>query len=90
MSKKLEREQKKQINCKLQMKFSSTYDCIGEGILSFKNLCPIPLFSNNKICSNQKRNRQSSNQLLKPGFQYVDFISLYYMYPEKEWKLDER
>ena len=27
--------------------------CIGEGVLSFKNLCPIPLVSNNKICSSQ-------------------------------------
>ena len=25
---------------------------LGEGVLSFENLCPIPLFSNNKICSN--------------------------------------
>ena len=26
---------------------------LGEGVLSFKNLCPILLFSNNQICSNE-------------------------------------
>ena len=40
-----------QINCNINEIL--IHDCIVEGILSFKNLCPIPLFSNNKICSNQ-------------------------------------
>ena len=41
-----------QINCNINEIF--ILDCIGEGVLSFKNSCPILLFSNNEICSNHR------------------------------------
>ena len=46
----------------------------GGGVLSCKNLCPIPLFSNNKICSIQIQYGRSKEYELKKNRHPLIFL----------------
>ena len=50
--------------------------------IAFKNLCPIPLFSNNKICSNQKQYskslvKDSPDNMIPSWLDFYDFKGIH-------------
>ena len=62
--------------------FSSRFDCD----IRFKNLCPIPLFSDNKLCSNQISDITIRNTISQTNLKKKQTIySIYDHYPFKHY-----